>query len=189
MGRRGVELERYGRPVSMNTSCAAVVPKLLQYLPSIHTFSTSSIDLLQHCRATPCRCTIHTHTHTHTHSHTHTPSLTHLLHNILSLSLCSLNLTAACLCLCDCNASLAPRTYSISHPCGVVVLPVCSPTAWIPLHRLPGRLDWAWNRRRRLLHHSGTPEVSRVCRDFPSTADANIRQYGNRANTHRFRCR
>jgi hypothetical protein len=69
-------------------------------------------------------------------------------------------------CLCGCNARLPPRTYSISHPFGVFVLPFRAPTSWIPLHRFARRLDRLGNHRRRLLPYSGTSEVIPISRAY-----------------------
>lgn len=69
-------------------------------------------------------------------------------------------------CLCGCNARLSPRTYSISHPLGVFVLPFRAPTSWIPLHRIARRLHRLGHHRRRLLPHSGTSEVIPVSRAY-----------------------
>ena len=95
------------------------------------------------------------------------PSLTDAsrLHFVqASLVLPSLNSISNC--LCGCNARLPPRTYSISHPLGVFVLPFRPPASWIPLHWLARRLNRLGNYRRRLLPHSGPSEVIPISRAY-----------------------
>jgi hypothetical protein len=91
---------------------------------------------------------------------------THPVSTILQASLVLPSLNSIFNCLCGCNARLPPRTYSISHPLGVFVLPFCAPTPWISLHRLARRLNRLGNYRRRLLPHSGTSEVIPISRAY-----------------------
>ena len=153
--------------------------------------------LLLHCYPSSTKVPLHLSVHFLQHSRAttgvplplhDTPSLTHLCSTIFfKLILCAPLILRY---LCGCNARLAPWTHSISHSRRILILPICASASWIPLHRLPRRLHRSRDRRRRLLHYPGTPEVRPNCKGKGYTkAGTNLMQHEDRTNTHRFCCR